>query len=926
MRREEGAGSLRRKQPRLQAIRRSHRRLLAAHSGLAHLLADQDDDERPPRREHLRSGEARRLEDALEGRDIDDGGGEGNLENDANIQLHVGGHVLEERLGVGGGRHSGRNLSDHQRVVVERRGRRVDESLLRCVRALADVGDHAGGEEEEGEPAAGHLHHAHVAVRVDEHATVDNLLDERVAREARHQRRLLGLPRIRDGRPDVGADVDGKDLGDVERQRDAHQLHEVGDALRHLGAQGVRDRLLQVLRREPALLDAKHNRRELVVEQDDVGRILGHLGAADAHGDSNVGLLKGRRVVDAVTGHRDDVAVDLAVGPLAAPLLQGLHNQLLVDGGHAGEDARVHHHLRPEGLEPQRLLGAVVDERVARRHLVGQLLVRDDGERELVVALGDDRDLLGDRGAGVRVVARDHDDVDAGVVAVLDRLLDARLGRVLDAEEADEDHVGQEVGLGVVPRGLVPVVVGGEVGALLGDAEDAPGGLHQPLGAGGDGVEHLGRHRLHARLGARADVDVLAKLEHALWRALEREDLAAVRRRLGDKHVLVGRVEGDLVERVRAHHLLGARLSPRLDARLHKRDLGRRAGVVARPLDDRRVVAHGGAQHLRAEADVVLRVRLGEVGVGRHRARLGKVDHLAQRHVALSERAGLVGADHRDTAERLDGVELADEHVAVRHLLRGDHQRDGHGRDQPLGHLREERADRRRDDFAEVVARDGRGDERGHADDDGDDGDEVNKVLDLDLKSRLGPRRLDAARDLAEEGRVTDEEDDGRRVALDDSRAVEGEVARVRGRRALLGGARVARLGDGFAGEGGVVHLHAVGTPQDPHVGRDAVARLQEDDVTREEVIALDHQLHALALGPANDGDGGSGLHAREGIHHALCLQLSPPLKETGRDDDSGEDDRRDCVIAQPGVDEADLNDDSAPQQDVEDAGKDLPE
>ena len=34
-----------------------------------------------------------------------------------------------------------------------------------------------------------------------------------------------------------------------------------------------------------------------------VGRLLGHLGAGDAHGDADGRLLERRRVVDAVSGH-----------------------------------------------------------------------------------------------------------------------------------------------------------------------------------------------------------------------------------------------------------------------------------------------------------------------------------------------------------------------------------------------------------------------------------------------------------------------------------------------------------------------------------------------------------------------------------------------------------------------------------------------
>ena len=52
---------------------------------------------------------------------------------------------------------------------------------------------------------------------------------------------------------------------------------------------------------------------KVVVEEDHVGRVLGHLAAHDAHGDADVSLLNRGAVVHAVAGHRDDVALALVV-------------------------------------------------------------------------------------------------------------------------------------------------------------------------------------------------------------------------------------------------------------------------------------------------------------------------------------------------------------------------------------------------------------------------------------------------------------------------------------------------------------------------------------------------------------------------------------------------------------------------------------
>jgi len=57
------------------------------------------------------------------------------------------------------------------------------------------------------------------------------------------------------------------------------------------------------------LLHGGHDRGEVVVGQDHVGGFFGHIGAGDAHGDTDVGLLERRRVVDPIAGHRHHVTV-----------------------------------------------------------------------------------------------------------------------------------------------------------------------------------------------------------------------------------------------------------------------------------------------------------------------------------------------------------------------------------------------------------------------------------------------------------------------------------------------------------------------------------------------------------------------------------------------------------------------------------------
>mmetsp|Transcript_25071 Transcript_25071/g.56867 ORF Transcript_25071/g.56867 Transcript_25071/m.56867 type:complete len:265 (-) Transcript_25071:2535-3329(-) len=201
--------------------------------GLAHLLASADENEGHPRVQHLVQSEACGHENGLRCRLIDDDSREEDLQDNAYVELRIGKLVQDQGLCVRCGGQGSCNLPNHQRVVVQRGRHPVGVHLLWRELLLAYVSENAICSEVH-HPAARHLHHAHIEVGIDENARVHNLFQKWVAWFAFHQLRLLRLPSVRDCRPDVCADVNGQDLGDVHCQWDACQLHEVGNALRHL--------------------------------------------------------------------------------------------------------------------------------------------------------------------------------------------------------------------------------------------------------------------------------------------------------------------------------------------------------------------------------------------------------------------------------------------------------------------------------------------------------------------------------------------------------------------------------------------------------------------------------------------------------------------------------------------------------------------
>ena len=148
----------------------------------------------------------------------------------------------------------------------------------------------------------------------------------------------------------------------------------------------VEERTLNVLKDMPTFADGFHNRREVVVEQHEIRRRAGHIGAPPAHGDADVGPTQSGRVVDAVAGHRND----------GASVLQPVDDQELL----FGTDPR----KNGSAADPRHPFG------VAER---GQVVSRDD--QTIVVQ---DAGGLGHGVRRQRVVAGNHRDANAGALTL----------------------------------------------------------------------------------------------------------------------------------------------------------------------------------------------------------------------------------------------------------------------------------------------------------------------------------------------------------------------------------------------------------------------------------------------------------------------------------------------------------------------------
>ena len=196
----------------------------------------------------------------------------------------------------------------------------------------------------------------------------------------------------------------GQRRGQTGKDRRCHQ-HDFSE----VGTQEIDYRLADVVEEISSLHDRVLDGDKVVIHQDHLSRILRDFRSADTHGDTDIRCLQGRRVVHAVSCHGYDLVM----------ALECLYDLYFIFRRYPGKDSVVEDFL-PEYL---------------RIHLV-DLLTGD----ALFQTVGDIQ-LSGDGKGSDLVVARDHRDIDPGMVALIYRLFHAFFRRVDLCSKADKDHV-----------------------------------------------------------------------------------------------------------------------------------------------------------------------------------------------------------------------------------------------------------------------------------------------------------------------------------------------------------------------------------------------------------------------------------------------------------------------------------------------------
>lgn len=213
-------------------------------------------------------------------------------------------------------------------------------------------------------------------------------------------------------------------------------------------------------------------------------------------------------------------------------------------------------------------------------------------------------------------------------------------------------------------------------------------------------------------------------------------------------------------------------------------------------------------------------------------------------HSVESERAGFIGADHGGRAERFHGGEVADEHVAPRHALGSDGERERDGGEQPFRNVGDDDTDGEEEIRPEGDPCRGTDEEANGTDRAGEHSHDMAEAGEFPLEGEgdiaRGAREVG---DGSELGVGAGGVDEGPGLAGDERGASEEEVAAVQG-VLLSGGFGITTLGEGFTGESCVIDLNTEGFDQ-AAIGGDEVAGLKSDDVARNELVGIAFQERA---------------------------------------------------------------------------------
>ena len=258
--------------------------------------------------------------------------------------------------------------------------------------------------------------------------------------------------------------------------------------------------------------------------------------------------------------------------------------------------------------------------------------------------------------------------------------------------------------------------------------------------------------------------------------------------------------------------------------------------------------------------------------------------HAVDLHPVQGERAGLVGTDIGNRAERFHCGQTADQHVLPDHARRPQGERDGDHRRQRFGNRSDGQADRgeqqRHQRFAAQPA--------GHEEDRAKRQHRQRQML-AEARQPLLQRRLagfagQQRGDFPQFGLHAGGHHQAARAAVADDRSLVGHVEAVAQRQGGFFQPRHPFLGRlRFAGQRGFIHLERRQFQQ-AQVGRHHVAGFEQDDIARHQLDRRDFPDRAIA--DHGSRRGGHPFQCRHGALGAILLDESHDAVEQHDDHD----------------------------------------
>jgi len=294
-----------------------------------------------------------------------------------------------------------------------------------------------------GKESSGSLDNTNLQVSEGNKLSIHEMVSLGVTGVSLHDIKLRVLIGERDGRYHISSKINAENEDGREREGDLEDNEEQeGGDLRDVGGESVGDRFLQVIEDETTFFDTIDNGAEVIIEQDHITGVLSDLRSA-THGNTDIGLLDSRGVIDTITSDSDDFSKVLASiddKELLRRSSSGEYNLRLSDPVHNFASLLDFSIIETFFLEVDSgELISVNDDRLASLH--GLLFRKTTFLHEVVVLfflVSDDGDLGGNGGGGVFLITGNHNNLDTSGLASLDSKIDTRTRRIVQRNETNE--------------------------------------------------------------------------------------------------------------------------------------------------------------------------------------------------------------------------------------------------------------------------------------------------------------------------------------------------------------------------------------------------------------------------------------------------------------------------------------------------------